>query len=143
VRPIQEGEVCAVIGGQVLTDDQFAHLAARRDRWSAAAIDEGLNLVQAEHDPFACGNHSCDPNLWMADATTVEARRRIETGQEATIDYALVTVDEGWSMDCRCGSPLCRRIVTGSDWQRRDLQQRYQDHFAPFINQRVRRGPAT
>jgi GNAT superfamily N-acetyltransferase len=94
-------------------------------------------VVQADDDPLACGNHSCDPNLWMADAITIVARRRIEAGEEATIDYALVTVDEGWRMACRCGSPLCRDVVTGSDWTRHDLQQRYRDHFAPFINQRI------
>jgi GrpB-like predicted nucleotidyltransferase (UPF0157 family) len=144
LRPIEKGEVCALVGGRVLTDEQFAQFVAGRDRWSAAAIDEGLNVVQADEDPLARGNHSCDPNLWMADAITVIARRPIEAGEEATIDYALVTVDEHWHMACRCGSSLCREVVTGSDWKRRDLQQRYADHFATFINRRIRIGrPAT
>lgn len=141
--PIGEGEVCAVMGGQVLTDDEFAAFVTSRNRWSAAAIEEGLNVVQADSDPLARGNHSCDPNLWMADDITVVARRRIEAGEEATIDYALVTVDDGWNMECRCGSPLCRRVVTGSDWQRPELQQRYRDHFTPFISERIRLGRHT
>jgi uncharacterized protein len=143
VRPIDEGEICAVLGGQVMTDEHFAEFCAERDRWSAAAIEEGLNLVQGDDDPIARGNHSCDPNLWMTDAITVVERRRIEPGHEATIDYALLTVDDKWTMACRCGSPLCRGVVTGSDWQRRDLQSRYQGHFAPFINQRIRLGRRT
>jgi uncharacterized protein len=136
-RPIDEGEACAVIGGTVLTDAEFSAFTAGRERWSAAAIDEGLNVVQAADDPLARGNHSCDPNLWMADAITVVARRAIEAGEEATIDYALFTVDDDWRMDCRCGAWQCRRVVTGSDWRRRDLQQRYRDHFSPFIKKRM------
>jgi hypothetical protein len=73
----------------------------------------------------------------VADAITIVAHRRIEAGEEATIDYALVTVDEGWRMACRCGSPLCREVVTGSDWTRDDLQQCYRDHFAPLVKRRI------
>jgi hypothetical protein len=136
-RPIREREVCAVIGGRVLTDDEFQAHVADRDRWSAAAVDDGLNVVQSDDDPVARGNHSCDPNLWLADAITIVSRRQIEADEEATIDYALMTVDGGWQMECCCRSPGCRRVVTGSDWRRGDLQQRYRDHFAPFINNRI------
>lgn len=136
-RPIQEREVCAVLGGEVLTDDELHAHVADRDRWSAAAVDDGLNVLQADDDPVARANHSCDPNLWLADAITVVSRRHIGAGEEATIDYALMTVDEGWQMECRCRSQRCRRVVTGSDWTRGDLQKRYRAHFAPFINKRL------
>jgi hypothetical protein len=39
---------------------------------------------------------------------------------------------------CHCGSPDCRRVITGDDWRRKDVQERYQDHFSPFINRRIR-----
>ncbi len=122
-------------GGIVLTDDQLqAHKAGK---YSAAAIGEGINLLQDLDDPVACGNHSFDPNLWMVDEATVATRRNIAPGEELTIDYATHTVDPTWSMACRCGSAPCRGIVTGDGWRRADLRERYQDHFSPFINRRI------
>jgi hypothetical protein len=71
------------------------------------------------------------------------ARRDIAAGEELTFDYALCTVNSAWHIDpCACGSPLCRRRVTGDDWRRKDLQQRYAGHFSPFINERIAREPA-
>ena len=139
-EPIDAGEPVAVMGGETMTDEQFARFLAGAERWSAAAIDEDLNLVQDLDDPLARGNHSCDPNLWMADELTLVARRDVGADQEATIDYALMTVDDAWSMACRCGSAECRGVVTGRDWRRADLQARYRGHFSPFIGRRIAAG---
>jgi hypothetical protein len=34
-----------------------------------------------------------------------------------TTDYALFDDYDG-TMECRCGTPSCRRTVSGRDWQR-------------------------
>lgn len=130
-------EPVSVMGGRVMTDEEFARFVASADRWSAAAVLEGLHLVQNFDDPLAKGNHSCDPNLWMADELTLVARRAIRAGEEATTDYALMTVDEDWSMECRCGSAACRGTTSGADWRKRDVQDRYRGHFSPFIERRI------
>ncbi len=39
---------------------------------------------------------------------------------------------------CRCGSPICRGIITGNDWQLQEVQERYQGHFSPFLNEGMR-----
>ena len=142
VAGIDEGEPVSVMGGRVLTDEEFATHISGADRWSAAAVDEGINVLQADDDPLSRGNHSCDPNLWMSDEVTLAARRTIRVGEEATVDYALMTVDEGWSMACRCATSNCRASITGSDWQRADLQARYGGHFSPFIQRRIESGIA-
>ena len=84
-------------------------------------------------------NHSCDSNVWLADENTLVTRRDIATGEELTIDYALFEGDEAdmkpW--DCRCGSPMCRRRITGQDWRLAALQERYRGHFSPFLNARI------
>jgi hypothetical protein len=46
-------------------------------------------------------------------------------------------------MVCNCGSSLCRRTITGLDWQLPELQRRYQGHWAPFITKQIERRPAT
>lgn len=62
-------------------------------------------------------------------------------GEELTIDYALFEGDEedAKPWDCRCGSPRCRRRITARDWRLTELQERYRDHFSPFINRRIGR----
>ena len=79
--------------------------------------------------------------LWLQDEVTMIARRAIAAGEELTLDYALTTVEPDWQLDqpCQCGTPACRHIIRGTDWQLPDVQQRYQGHFAPFINERIRK----
>jgi hypothetical protein len=73
----------------------------------------------------------------MADEVTVIARRPIPAGSEVTGDYALWETDESSVIErCRCGSAMCRGRVSGSDWERPDLQERYRGHFLPYIERR-------
>lgn len=139
-RPIHAGETVVVIGGTVLTTAQFQAFTATATRYNAVQIGEDAHLVDLPTAPGGM-NHSCDSNLWMADEVTVVARRDIAAGEELTIDYAL---QSGLPVDllgtpCRCGSPSCRGVITGNDWQRKELQERYQGHFSPFLNERIRR----
>jgi SET domain-containing protein len=132
-RAFRAGEVVFVLGGTLIDDVQ---LAERQPR-SSLAVGEGLHLMQSDDDPVRFGNHSCDPNCWMADEVAVVTRRPVAVGAELTQDYAVMTVSPAWRMVCRCGSASCRRVVTGEDWRLPALQARYRSHFSPFINQRI------
>ncbi len=83
------------------------------------------------------GNHSCDPTLWHIDAFTLAARRDIAPDEELTIDYATQTDNPSFEIACRCGSARCRGTVTGADWRRPELQQRYGDHWVPGLLRRI------
>jgi hypothetical protein len=138
-RPIHAGETVVVIGGTVLTTAQFQAFTATATRYNAVQIGEDAHLVDLPTAPGGM-NHSWDSNLWMGDEVTVVARRAIAAGAELTIDYAL---QSGLPVDllgepCRCGLPACRGVITGNDWQRKELQERYQGHFSPFLNERIR-----
>jgi uncharacterized protein len=137
IAPVERGEECCRLAGELMTDERFRMYAASRVRYSALAVDERLHLVQSDNDPTTKGNHSCDPNMWLAGTLTVVARRQIAAGDEGTIDYALLTVDPTWSMDCKCGSALCRGVVTGEDWRLPELRARYVGHWSPFIQRRI------
>jgi SET domain-containing protein len=91
-RPFPTGEAVLVLGGIVIDDRELAKLRPR----SSLAVGEGLNLMQADDDPAQYGNHSCDPNCWMADEVTVVARRPISADEEITQDYSLMTVAPEW-----------------------------------------------
>ena len=131
-EPIDEGTGLIELGGTVLDDIVLMRLRPH----SSLGIAEGLNLVQEEDDPAQFGNHSCDPNLWMTDEVTVTARRPVAYDEELTTDYAMMTVLP-WHMDCRYGAPTCRRTISGNDWMLPELQQRYDEHFSPFIVERI------
>jgi uncharacterized protein len=132
-RAFLPGETVLVLGGTPIDDRELAEIVPR----SSLAIEEGLNLMQADDDRARFGNHSCDPNCWMADEVTVVTRREVAKGEELTQDYALASVHPHWTMKCRCGSDLCRGLVTGSDWKLPELQLSYRNHFSPFINRRI------
>ncbi|MQA00444.1 MAG: SET domain-containing protein-lysine N-methyltransferase, partial [Dehalococcoidia bacterium] len=138
---IAAGEAVSRLGGRLVDDPSMRAVALEASRaggrYSALQVDEGLHLLMAWDDPASRGNHSCDPNLWMAGATTSVARRDIEAGEEVTTDYALFTADEAWSMPCACHSAACRGTVRGSDWRRPELQARYRGHFTPFLERRI------
>ena len=103
--PIAAGEVIAVIGGILMDDAEFAEHAQGRDRYSAMAVAEGLNLVQAPDDPASLGNHCCDPNMWMADAVTEVARDQDEASEGR---------DEGYTEVSPATRELCRTILVAA-----------------------------
>ena len=135
---IRKNEVVEVLGGTTLTDSQVQAVIARGERYDGIALADDCNLCIEPPDwPGVHGNHSCDPNLWMRDEITVEARRDIRAGEELTADYALYTIAGWWSMPCACSSRLCRGAVTGDDWQRPELIAIYRGHFAPVVARRI------
>jgi SET domain-containing protein len=141
--PIAAGEIVAVAGGVVMTEEEFQAYRATVTRWNATQIGEALHLVDLIQAPDASSgsiNHSCDSNLWLKDEVTLVARRDIVAGEELTLDYALTTIESSWTLDqpCHCGSSLCRQAVTGNDWLLPDVRERYASHFAPFINDYIR-----
>lgn len=133
-EPLGEGEVVERLGGRLIDD---AALSALTPPYSSLTVDDGRHLLIDPASPVRYGNHSCDPNLWHADATTVVARSAIAADEELTIDYATHTGVEAWEMVCRCGAPGCRGMVTGADWRRPELQAAYGDHWTPMLLRRI------
>ncbi|HUF12981.1 MAG TPA: hypothetical protein VMN78_07780 [Longimicrobiales bacterium] len=63
--------------------------------------------------------------------------RDIESGEELTIDYAMIDGDASETMPCDCGAQSCRRVVTGDDWRRPELQRRYDGWFSRYLADRI------
>jgi len=58
-------------------------------------------------------NHSCDSNILslFVDGIYCDiAVKDINPGEEMTIDYGLFYSSFPWSKECRCNSPICRKI---------------------------------
>jgi uncharacterized protein len=131
---ITAGEVVMRLGGQLIDDATLARLSPP---YSSLTVGNGLHLLIDPAHPVRYGNHSCDPNLWHTDATTIVARRHIKHGEELTIDYTTHTGTETWTMNCHCGSAICRGTVTGRDWRLPQLQRAYGHHWSPPLLDRI------
>src|SRR5215475_5362976 len=132
VAPIAAGELVAIKGGHIVTTATLHSLPERLQN-SDIQIADGFHLValeDAEYEPVMLFlNHSCEPNVGFAGNIVLVAMRDITSGEELTTDYALFDDDDG-EMECRCGTASCRRVISGRDWQRPELQRRYGDYFS-------------
>ena len=139
MRPIAKGEIVAVKGGHVLTRAEW--MVLERELGPAEIqLTEDLVIapVSAEERPGAMlyTNHSCDPNIAIQGQIVLVAMRDITPGEELTHDWA--TTDDGdYEMECRCGSPRCRRLITGKDWMKPELQARYRGWFCWFLQRKL------
>lgn len=134
-RDIGPGEVIAVWGGEVVSEDQLPK--APEHRRLAIQIDEAMYLISAREGPADWINHSCTPNAGMRGQISLVAMRLIREGEEICYDYAMT---DGSSYDefvCACGTAHCRGYVSGGDWQRPELVARYGDFFSTYLQARI------
>jgi SET domain-containing protein len=130
---ISKGETVAVFGGCVITSAELATLNDDRQHRSIQ-IDNDLYMVSGgapERGDMI--NHSCAPNCGLRGSQIVSAMRDIEIGEELTFDYAMCDASEYDEFQCLCGTPECRKIVTGADWKNPDIQEKYAGWFSPYI----------
>jgi hypothetical protein len=139
-QPIAAGTVVSRLGGRLVTGDELRRLIAdpRQPYVDTIGVTETEHLVLPPRRPNGYGNHSCDPNLWWTGPFDLATRRTVTPGEELTNDYSTSTGEAAFSMQCRCGSPLCRETVTGNDWRRPDLRERYGEHWIPLLLARIR-----
>jgi SET domain-containing protein len=136
---IAAGEIVAVKGGYILTKQEWTTY----ERGLGAAeiqISEGLFIAPVAPEqrdgsmPYT--NHSCDPNIAIQGQIVFVAMRDIAPGEELTHDWA-TTDDLDYEMECECGSRNCRRVVTGKDWMKKELQERYKGRFCWFLQRKI------
>jgi SET domain-containing protein len=139
VEPIDKGEVVAVKGGHLVTNEQLRSMPERLQNSDVQITDE-LHLVALTEEEYEAVmlfiNHSCEPNVGFAGNVVLVSMRDIDAGEELTTDYAMFDDYEG-SMDCACGRTACRRRIDGRDWQRADLQERYRGYFSWYLDRKM------
>jgi uncharacterized protein len=138
---VPAGTVVSRLGGRLVSGPELASLIADPDQpyVDTIMVSESGHLVLPPRRDNGYGNHACDPNLWWIGPYELAARRDLAAGEEVTNDYGTSTGDPGFTMACECGSPLCRHTVTGDDWRRPELRERYGHHWVPALLDRIRR----
>ena len=140
-EPFAAGEVVCVKGGYIF-DRATLHSMPEWYRSAEIQVAEDLfigPLSEAEREgSMIYSNHSCEPNLVVRGQIIFVAVRPVEAGEELTHDWA-TTDDDDYELDCRCGAQTCRRVITGQDWRRRDLQEKYRGHFSTYLADKIAR----
>jgi len=137
---IAKDEIVAVKGGHIVGRTALRGEITPRVGPVEIQIDEDLFIAPVTEEEregsMLYSNHSCDPNLGMRGEITFVAMRHIRAGEELTHDWA-TTDDDDYSVECKCGAPNCRKILTGKDWQRADLQTRYAGYFSAYLARKI------
>jgi hypothetical protein len=139
VTPIKKGEVVCVKGGHIFTRQYLKGIAARLgpaevqigDDLFVGPLDEG-----EREGSMIYSNHSCNPNIGVQGQIVFVAMRDIEAGEELTHDWAM-TDDDSYEMECNCGTSNCRRVITGQDWRRPELQEKYQGFMSWYLAEKI------
>ena len=134
---IAAGTTIAGFGGHVV------------DRAELDALDEDIRIhaLQIDDDLFIASvppfddadfvNHSCEPNCGIVGSVLLVTMRDVEAGEELCFDYAMTDSDDYDEFDCSCGTPRCRRVVSGADWKDPELRDRYRGWCSAYIERRT------
>ena len=137
---IAKDEIVAVKGGHIVDGKTLREKITPELGPVEIQIDDDLFIAPVIEEERELSmlylNHSCDPNLGMRGEITFVAMRDVSAGEELTHDWAM-TDDDDYSTECNCGAANCRRILTGKDWQRPDLQKRFAGYFSAYLARKI------
>lgn len=142
VQPIRPGEIVCVKGGHIFDGKKLRQVASAS---GSAEIQIAPDLFigplsEAEREEsMIFSNHSCEPNIGVKGQIVFVAMRDIEAGEELTHDWA-TTDDDSYEMECRCGAKNCRQRVTGQDWRKKELHEKYRGFISWYLEQKIASG---
>lgn len=140
IEPIGKGEIVCVKGGYIFHGET---LLGMPDWYQAAEVPIADSLFigplhEGEREgSMIFSNHSCEPNIGVQGQIIFVAMHDIEAGEELTHDWA-TTDDEDYEMVCSCGAVTCRKIITGRDWQRKELQEKYRGYMSWYLEEKIK-----
>jgi uncharacterized protein len=130
VEAFGRDEIVAVKGGHIFdrsTLREVEPLLGPAEIQIGADLFVGPLTEDEREGSMIFSNHSCEPNIGV---------RGIEAGEELTHDWA-TTDDDTYRMECRCGAATCRKIITGQDWRRKDLQEKYGRYMSWYLLEKI------
>ncbi len=118
IADIAKDEIVAVKGGHIVDRKTLREKITPLLGAVEIQIDDDLFIAPVTDEErelsMLYSNHSCDATLGMRGEITFVAMRDICAGEELTHDWA-TTDDDDYSVECKCGAPDCRKVLTGKD----------------------------
>ncbi|HXM33595.1 MAG TPA: SET domain-containing protein-lysine N-methyltransferase [Pyrinomonadaceae bacterium] len=142
IEPIAKGEIVCVKGGYIFDREILRSMS---DWYQAAEIQIAEDLFigplneEERAGSMIFSNHSCEPNIGVQGQIVFVAMRDIKPNEELTHDWAMTDFDD-FEMKCACGAAGCRQIITGQDWRRKDLQDKYSGYLSAYLVEKIKRG---
>jgi len=140
LEPIKKGEIVCIKGGYIF-DRRTLREVEKSLGPAEIPIAEGFFIgplsAEEREGSMIFSNHSCDPNIGVQGQIIFVAMRDIEAGEELTHDWA-TTDDDAYEMECNCGARACRKVISGQDWRREDLQEKYRDYMSWYLQQKIK-----
>jgi len=138
---IKKGEIIMIKAGHVMPITDAMESERILGEFSIQISDMfsiAPKTVEDINDESIFINHSCSPNIGPFGQITFVALKDITSDEEICYDYAMTT-SRYYRLVCNCGSDNCRKIVTGEDWKKKELQNKYGDHFSFYILQKIKK----
>jgi uncharacterized protein len=133
IVPIKKSElICFMDGEEISVSELDERYKKGQERLSDPLQVDGKMYIDL-FEPYVLINHSCDPNAVIIERNELIALRDIEIGEEITYDYSLTEWSDNdswqdygeWFMECKCGSPLCRKKIGEFYLLPEDLKVKY------------------
>jgi uncharacterized protein len=138
-QSIQAGELVVVWGGRIVPQAELDQLPEDSRRHGIQVEEEMFCVPLEPSEPADYINHSCHPNTGLRGQIALVALRDIAVDEEVAYDYATSDSCPYDEFECVCGAPDCRDWITGNDWKRPELWERYQGYFSPYLLRRIER----
>lgn len=131
--PIEKGELLLIMGGDIINPQQLS----QQDHTFSIQIEENLYICPIGLQKAYRINHSCEPTVGPVGQITFLALRDIAVDEEISYDYAMTDGTAYDEFECHCGGKHCRGLISGDDWKRPELWERYEGHFSPYLQRRI------
>jgi SET domain-containing protein len=139
MEAIRAGEIVCVKGGHIFQRAQLQEVAALLGPAEIQITDDlfiGPLTADERDGSMIFSNHSCDPNIGVKGQIVFVSMRDIAPGEELTHDWA-TTDDDTYEIECRCNAPNCRKVITGQDWRRKALQEKYRGFMSWYLQEKI------
>jgi SET domain-containing protein len=118
---INKGEAILRFMGKVITLDEA--LAKGEKEANPLQIDTTKYIDIGE--PGVLVNHSCNPNAGIFKTNVLVALIDIYKGEEIFYDYSTTMSENLWTMECKCLSINCRKIIKDFHYLPANVKKKY------------------
>jgi hypothetical protein len=100
--------------------------------------DEMYCIPLEPSEPADYNNHSCNLNTRLSGQTALIALPDIALNEKVCYDYAMNDRSLYDELECACGASNCRRWISGNDWKKPELWDRYAGYCSPYLQRRIK-----
>lgn len=136
---IKKDEIVAIRSGHIVNNKTLlanAHVINGAEHQIADDFYLVPLIVEEFHKVMCFFNHACEANVGLQGNVVIVAMRDINSGEELCLDYAMI-FNNAMKFECRCAKANCRKTVTGQDWKKKELQEKYSQYFSSYLLEKI------